>query len=191
MSVEEYLAFERSSPVRHEYASGLVFAMAGSSAAHNRLALNLASALVSATRGGPCETYMSDVKLQVAEELFYYPDVFVTCDPRDADPYYKRGATVIVEVLSPSTEAIDRGEKWHNYQHVPSLAAYVLVSQDSRRVEVYRRDGARWIYEELQRDADVLRLSQPAVAVPLSAIYEGWSPPPALGGREVTEAGQG
>jgi Uma2 family endonuclease len=180
LSVEEYLAFEQASPVRHEYAAGKIFAMAGSSEEHNRIALNIASRLLGATRGGPCRVFMSDMKVRV-DEVFYYPDVLVTCEPDDDHRYYKERPSVVFEVLSDATEVVDRGEKLHNLRRLPSLAAYVLVSQDARRVEVYRRQagGRDWSYgsyEIIERPDESLRLEQPEVRLTLVEIYEGLSP---------------
>jgi Uma2 family endonuclease len=114
MSVVDYLAFEESSAVRHEFVAGEIHAMGGASRAHNRLSLNLATAFQAKLRGGPCEVFMNDfkVRLEVArEEFFYYPDVVVSCHPRDIEKYFLRSPTLVVEVLSPSTETIDRREK--------------------------------------------------------------------------------
>ncbi|HEY0835654.1 MAG TPA: Uma2 family endonuclease [Azospirillum sp.] len=148
MSPEEYLAYERTSDVRHEYVDGEVYAMVGASRRHAGVTLNLAMAIRPAARGRGCDAYMNDVMLRVeAANAYYYPDLVVTCDPADDDPYIVKAPSVIVEVLSDSTEHIDRREKRANYQTIPSLREYVLVAQNGRRVEVYRREAGGWAHE--------------------------------------------
>lgn len=150
ISPEDYLDGEQRSEIRHEYVAGGIYAMVGSSAAHNRIALNLATALNLHLRGGPCRVYMSDLKVRIgAAEAFYYPDVVVSCSPEDrqASAYYLSHPTLIVEVLSPSTERIDREEKRERYQRIESLEEYVLVAQEPPRVEVYRRGAGVWEVE--------------------------------------------
>lgn len=142
LSVEDFLSGEERAEVRHEYVAGDVYAMGGASTRHNGLALNLSAALLAHVRGGPCKLYMSDVKVRIqvkGEDYFYYPDVMVTCRPDDAATHYRVHPKVLVEVLSPSTERTDRREKRFLYQCIPALEEYVLVSQESRQVTVYRR----------------------------------------------------
>jgi len=139
ISVAEYLASEKDSPVRHEYVDGQMYAMAGASDRHNRLALNLASRLNDHLNGGPCEVFIAAMKVIVDPLVYYYPDVVVTCDPLGGDPYVRTQPHLILEVVSPSTERIDRHEKLFAYRRVPSLREYVLVLQDRMQVEVYRR----------------------------------------------------
>jgi Uma2 family endonuclease len=144
MSVDEYLAEERLSEVRHEYVAGHVYAMAGASKNHERVSLALAAALLGHTRGGPCEVFKSDMKVQVevmANTTFYYPDIVVACDPSDGDSHFLNNPKVIVEVLSED-ERRDRIEKFLIYQHLPSLEEYVVISQNPKRPEVsiFRRD---------------------------------------------------
>ena len=141
LSVADYLAFEECSEVKHEYINGEIYAMAGASARHNRITLNLASRLIGHLRGSPCEVFVADVKLHLKElgvEIFYYPDLMVCCDPNDRDPYYRTRPCLIVEVLSPSTERIDRREKLFAYQTIPSLREYLLIDPDKRCIEIYR-----------------------------------------------------
>ena len=142
MSVADYLAFEESGAVRHEYVAGEIHAMGGASRAHNRISLNLATAFQSILRGGPCEVFMNDfkVRLEVArEEFFYYPDVVVSCHAQDIGKYFLGSPTLVIEVLSPTTETIDRREKHTHYRQAPTLEEYVLVAQDRREVTVFRR----------------------------------------------------
>nr|VFK40958.1 MAG: Endonuclease, Uma2 family (restriction endonuclease fold) [Candidatus Kentron sp. SD]VFK46711.1 MAG: Endonuclease, Uma2 family (restriction endonuclease fold) [Candidatus Kentron sp. SD] len=145
LSPEEYLEGEKHAEIRHEYIDGDVFAMAGRSKQHNRIALNLAFLLRSAARGGPCEVFMGDVKARIRQgERFYYPDVMLVCDGDDNDAYYADNPCLIAEVLSESTEAIDRREKWLAYREIPSLRYYLLVG--SRRPEItwFRRAESGW-----------------------------------------------
>ncbi len=144
---DEYLAGEQDSDIRHEYLAGQVFAMAGAGEKHNRIAGNVFFHLRAAARGKPCGVFISDMKVRVEQnDAYYYPDVMATCDPADSESLYKRSPCLIVEVLSPSTEAIDRREKLIAYRSLPSLRYYLLVSQEKRQVECYVRDtDNRWL----------------------------------------------
>jgi Uma2 family endonuclease len=143
LSIDAYLQGELASDIRHEYVAGQVFAMAGAGEAHNRLAGNLFFHLRAATRGTPCGVFISNIKGRVrAHEAFYYPDVLLTCDPDDRESLYKTAPCLIAEVLSPSTEVIDRREKLIAYRSLPSLRDYLLIAQDCRCVEWYQRAEA-------------------------------------------------
>ena len=141
LSPEEYLAFEAQSQVKHEYHDGEIFAMAGASDAHVTVALNCASLLLSHLRKSGCRVYMSDMKAKIQRRgRFFYPDVMVTCDKRDSETLlYKTFPKLIIEVLSDSTEAYDRGDKFADYQTVDSLEEYVLISPKRSRIECFRR----------------------------------------------------
>ena len=146
----DYLAWENEQPERNEYINGEVFAMSGASDAHGTVAGNLFAVLHAHTRGTPCKPFIADMKVHVdTVNSFFYPDIVVTCDPRDRGPdasHAKQHPALIVEVLSPSTEAYDRGNKFAAYRQLASLQEYVLVSLDARRVEVFRRDiGGHWV----------------------------------------------
>ena len=146
LTADDYLAGELTSGMRHEFVDGEVYAMAGASESHNLIAGNVFATLRSLVRGGPCKVFISDVKLRVAKwNAFYYPDVRVVCDAGDNQAYYKQSPCLLIEVLSASTESIDRREKMLAYRTLPSLREYVLIAQDKRHVELYRRaqDG-RW-----------------------------------------------
>jgi Uma2 family endonuclease len=150
----EYLAYERDSGLKHEYVDGEILGMAGGSRRHNALALRVGAALDSARKPG-CFAFQSDQKIRIlATGRARYPDASVVCGSIEGDPADPYGETItnpmlIVEVLSPSTEQVDRGDKWRDYQLIPSLQEYVLVSQGEPRVERYRRvaSGA-WEYTE-------------------------------------------
>jgi Uma2 family endonuclease len=140
---------EQENAIRHEYRHGLVYAMAGGSDNHSRLSINLLTEINLHLRDSDCQFFSGDVKVNYVDDFFYYPDAFVTCDPRDGqrpaleghreDRYVKRYPKLIAEVLSPSTEEFDRGIKFEDYQSLDSLGEYVLISQDKMRVECRRR----------------------------------------------------
>lgn len=173
IGVDEYLRGEESSELRHEYIGGVVYAMVGASRQHNTLALNLGAALHRHLHGGPCRVFMSDVKVRLrvrGEEIFYYPDLVVACEPSDRERYYVEQPRLIVEVLSETTERIDRREKLFAYTLIPSLQEYVLVAQARPEVTVHRR-RSDWVGEVLT--AGELRLEAVEFEIPLASIYEG------------------
>ncbi|MDY6806482.1 MAG: Uma2 family endonuclease, partial [Cyanobacteriota bacterium] len=131
LSPDAYLEGEKSSPIKHEYIQGEVCAMAGACDAHVTIAGNLFALLRSHVRGSGCRVYMSDMKARIETmDIFYYPDVMVTCDESDRQfDYFKRYPCLIVEVLSDSTESRDRGDKFADYRELSSLQEYVLISQ--------------------------------------------------------------
>lgn len=176
-SVKDYLQAEESSQVRHEYLGGQIFAMSGGSEEHNRIALNIASLLRFHLRGSGCKTFIADmkVKIEIAQntaDVFYYADVMVTCDPEDTEKYYKTRPCLVVEVLSPSTETLDRREKCLYYQTLPSWQEYVLVSQEEVKVEVYRpNEAGNWELEILGSD-DSLQLTSVGLTLKMAEIYD-------------------
>ena len=142
LSVAQYLAGERVSEIRHEYINGRVHAMVGASDRHNLIALNIATLLLSKARARGCQVFISDMKVYLnigGEDILYYPDVMVACDPDDREPYFRRNPCLVVEVLSPATERIDRREKFLAYTTLPSLKEYLLVCQDQPRVTLFQR----------------------------------------------------
>lgn len=173
--VDDYLSGEQLSEVRHEYIAGEVHAMAGASLAHNDIAGSIYSALRSHLKGKRCRPFVGDVKVRLeilGDDVFYYPDVVVGCDPRDTHPLFLRFPTVVVEVLSETTERIDRREKFLSYTRIETLEEYVLVAQDRREVTVFRRANG-WQAEVLRDEADALRIASLEFAQPLRDIYEG------------------
>ncbi|MBH8562772.1 Uma2 family endonuclease [Nostoc sp. CENA67] len=175
LTVEEYLQLEQTSEIRHEYVDGEVFAMAGASEEHNLIAGNIYALLRPHLRGTPCRAFVSDMKVQLKvqkADIFYYPDILVTCDPNDRERYFKTRPTLIVEVLSNSTKTIDKREKRLNYQNIESLREYVLVSQEEIKVEVYRKDDqGNWSLTILGKDDD-LRLDSIGLKLTMADIYE-------------------
>jgi len=179
LTVEDYLAGEQASAVRHEYIGGVAYAMAGASDEHIAVCMNLAFALRNHLRGGPCRVQMSEgkVRLHLAnQDVFYYPDVMVVCDPRDSDRFFKRFPKVIVEVLSESTESIDPREKFLSYRQIEALEEYVLVSQDRIEVTVFRR-AQKWAAEVARGSAQFLVLPSLNFKLPLRSLYEGVKTP--------------
>jgi Uma2 family endonuclease len=185
-TVEEYFALEEKSGIRHEYFHGEIFpldgptAMAGGTRAHNRLIQNCTFGLRTGLRGQGCEIYAENVRLAIAEgEHYSYPDVLVSCDPHDYDPRTVHSATLIIEVLSKSTEARDRGWKFEQYQLMPSLQQYVLVSQYRVLVNSFvRTDHGTWELTSLRKLTDTLHLPALQSQLPLAEIYEGINIPP-------------
>lgn len=156
---EDYLAWEETQTERHEYIGGEIFAMAGGSTVHNTISLNAAIILRTQTRATPCRVYMADVKLQVeAADASFYPDVFVTCSAADAGRRtVQEDALLIVEVLSPSTEGHDRGDKFAAYRLLPSLQTVLFVAQGQPHIEAFSRnaDGSWTLHEASGLDAQL------------------------------------
>jgi Uma2 family endonuclease len=148
ISTEEYLEGEKVSEIKHEYIDGQVYAMAGASDAHVTVSMNVSMLLRNHLRGSDCRVYMADMKAQIdLINRYFYPDVMVTCDTRDKEfEYFKSHPSLIIEVLSESTEGYDRGKKFASYRHLESLQEYVLISQDRMSVECFRRnDEGHWV----------------------------------------------
>ena len=148
MTVEEYLAFERASETKHEYYAGEIFAMVGASRGHNLITTNVIGELRNTLRRRSCEVYGGDMRVEIsASGLYTYPDVTVICGDVQSEPADENTAlnpTLIVEVLSSSTEEYDRGRKFEHYQQAKSLREYVLVSHREKLIEVFRKNGDAW-----------------------------------------------
>lgn len=174
VSYAEYLALERSGERKHEYVAGTIVAMAGGTIEHGRLASRLTALLSVALEGRPCAVLPADVRLRIRQaDRSTYPDLHVVCgqverDPDDEDAVVN--PVVIVEVLSDSTAESDRGDKFADYRRLRSLKEYVLVSQRERRVDVYRRDGRRWVLDEHGRGEE-LRLESIDVSLAVDRVY--------------------
>jgi Uma2 family endonuclease len=174
MSPEEYLCIDRESlDIKYEYDDGRMYAMSGGSTSHSLLAGNMFTILRSHLRGGPCKTYTSDMRVRVSEVQYFYPDVSVSCDLRDTEEikdtlHYAR---LIVEVLSPTTELRDRTRKFVQYQQCQTIQEYVLVSQQCQQVEVFTRNGKKWVYQ-LFGPGEVVELLSVGVQFPIEMLYE-------------------
>jgi Uma2 family endonuclease len=177
MSTEAYLEWEKTQAEKHEYLDGQVFqvyAMVDARDAHVTTAGNIFALLRERLRGGPCRVYISDMRLRVeAANAFFYPDVFVTCDPRDrAEDTYKRFPLLFVEVLSDSTAGYDRGRKFAVYRQVESLQEYAIIDPDTFTVDCFRRDesGHRVLYAFVGDDTVEFRSVD--FKTPLSSVFE-------------------
>jgi Uma2 family endonuclease len=156
MTFEEYLALEQKLETRHEFVDGYLFEMPGTTKVHTIIIGNIfATARAAVRQKANCAVYIEAVRLRTPNEIGYYPDLVIACDD-DPNQYFVRCPCLIVEVLSDSTEDIDRGEKWRNYQKFSSLQMYVLVSQKRRYVEIFKRnpDGT-WLYSTLEDEGKV------------------------------------
>ncbi len=173
-SAKEYLELERQAFNRHEYRRGLVYAMAGGSDDHSRLSINLLTELNLHLREGDCQFFSGDVKVNYAEDFYYYPDAFVTCDPQDRkDKYIKRHPKLIAEVLSPSTSNFDRNEKFEDYKSLNALEEYVLISQERMQVDCYRRlPSNRWEMKTYEEGEQVIFQSI-GLVVAIADLYRG------------------
>ena len=177
LSVAEYLEGEIRNELRHEYVAGIAYAMGGASGAHNIISGNLFAALHRHLRGGPCRVFMADMKLcirQAGNEYYYYPDVMVACHPEDDARYFREQPILLAEVLSESTESIDRREKRLIYPKITSLEAYLILEQNRRYAQLHRRaDG--WAATHLQA-SDTLTLDCLRFSLSLAELYEGLPP---------------
>lgn len=175
-SPQAYLALERQATYKSEYLQGQIMAMAGASRRHNLLAGNLYRELSQQLRERPCEAYTSDMRVKVSPTgLYTYPDVVVVCGDiqfEDVHDDTLLNPTVIVEVLSASTEAYDRGDKFAHYRRLESLQDYLLVSQDKVRVEHYVRQGMLWVLAEAKTLASTVHLASISCEVALHDVYE-------------------
>ena len=175
ISPEDYLDIERQSPIRHEYRRGLAYAMTGGTDNHDRITFNFLK-LIDNHFGDPseCRFYSGNVKVNYQDEFYYYPDAFVTCDPRDRhDRYIKRYPKLIAEVLSPSTKTFDLGEKFDDYQRIESLEEYVLISQECQRVECRRRTSANTWETVIYGAGDRVFLKSIDLEFAITELYRG------------------
>ena len=170
---EEYLAWEAVQMDKHEYVAGEVFAMGGASRRHVTVAGNLFAVLDQALTGTPCRTYMADMKIEVAaKRSYFYPDVFVTCDPDDHRAEQTMSHPVLVaEVLSPSTAAYDRGDKFIAYRGLPTLKEYLLIDPDRQQVELFRKGGdGLWVLHDFA-PGQTVQLASIEVAIPWERLF--------------------
>ena len=175
LTPKEYLNFERKATTKHEYLNGQIVAMSGASFAHNFITVNIATSLNVQLMAGECRVATSDMRVKVTEiDSYFYPDVVVVCgEPIPEDNVFDTllNPTLIVEVLSPSTEIYDRGEKFEHYQQIVSLKDYILISQDAVHVEHYCRQGSGWLRSEFWEIEDVLSLLSIGCELRLQDVY--------------------
>ena len=177
VSEEEYLARERASDTRHEYYRGEIIAMAGASREHNLIVTDTVISLGVQLRQRPCELYANDMRLKIAVAGKYtYPDIIVVCgEPRFTDDYVDNllNPTAIIGVLSPSTEAHDRGEKFEHYRTLASLREYLLIAQDRYHVDHFvRQEDGHWVPSAADGLEAVITLASIGCALPLAEVYE-------------------
>jgi len=176
MTPEAFLSWERQQSERHVYCRGEVFAMAGGSLRHSRLACRIGGRLDAALGAGPCSAYQSDLRLGIEGDHFVYADAVVACRPFALRPGTTDVVTnprVVVEVLSKSTEAHDRGDKQTTYLALASLQHYVLVSQRVARVEVYTREPAGGFHYQEYRAGETIRLPAIDAVIAVDDLYAG------------------
>lgn len=172
---EEYLEIERVSPIKHEYVQGQIIAMAGASKAHVIIMGNLSALMVNHLRGSGCISYAADMKVRLPElNLFYYPDLTVTCDDRDrsSDENFILYPKLIIEVLSDSTEAFDRGDKFSDYKSIPELEEYVLVHQNQVLVERFQRKSDNLWLPQVFRAGEQIVLESIGFTGEIADLYE-------------------
>ncbi len=170
-TVEDFLAFEAEEAERYEYVDGIVRMMTGGSAAHSAIKSNATNALNAALRAGPSRAYVDDLKV-VSATAVMYPDVVVICRPLAPDDDRMSDPTVVVEVLSPTTERHDRIAKWRQYQTIATLQHFVLVAQSERRVEVHSRTERGWEFVAIEPPEDTVVLKAVGAILSLEAIYQ-------------------
>lgn len=176
ISVDDYLAGELVSPIKHEYWAGTVYAMAGARNLHNIIAGNIYAFLHARLRGRKCRPFNSDTKIRIlfpTHVRFYYPDVSVVCRPNPPDDSFQDAPAMIVEVLSQGTRRIDVGEKKDAYLTIPSLAVYALVEQETAAVVLFRRTEHGFVREVYEGLTAVLPLGEIETELPLAEIYDG------------------
>lgn len=173
-SVQDYLDVEEMCTVKHEYLEGDIYAMPGGTPEHAALSAAIITLVSNQLRGGPCRVYSSDLRIRVlASGLATYPDAAVVCGPLERDPAsatHVINPAVVFEVLSPTTEDYDRGEKREHYQQIEALREYVLVSQSGRRVEVWTRGDAGWSYVD-RGAGETVELASSGVALSVDDLY--------------------
>ncbi|AFZ46203.1 protein of unknown function DUF820 [Cyanobacterium stanieri PCC 7202] len=174
LSSEQYLKDEEKSLVKREYINGEVYEMAGASSNHITIAGNIFFLLKSHLRGGNCRVYISDMKVRIDHlNVFYYPDVIVTCTEEDKSlNYYKKQPKIIIEVLSDSTESLDRGDKFADYRSIDTLEEYLLISQTKKRLDLFtKKDNNAWELTSFS-EGEKFRLNSINFTCEVTDIYE-------------------
>lgn len=174
MSLEAYLDWENAQDDRNELVEGEIFAMVGPRRVHGCVVANLTRRFSEKLDGTPCRVFVASMKLQVARDTVLYPDLFVTSDKADlVTELIFRAPTLVVEVLSPSTQAYDRSRKFALYRRLPSLREYLLVDPETRRVEAFRHaEGGPWTFHDMSDD-EALHVASLDLRVPLAQVFAG------------------
>jgi Uma2 family endonuclease len=181
-TADEYLVIERASDHKSELVNGRIYAMTGASIPHNVITGNIFGELRNRLRGGLCRAYVEGIRVKVSQTGMYtYPDVTAVCGSPETEDSHRDtilNPAVIFEVLSPSTEAYDRGQKFEHYTLLPSLREYVLVSQDHVRIEKFARQGEQWVFTAINDPEGLLRIEALECDIPVSEIYTDVEFPP-------------
>lgn len=175
VTVEDYLAGELRSKVKHEYAGGHIYAMAGASNVHNTIAVAFVSSMYNALRGRPCQPFNSDTKVRVrmaTHNRFYYPDGMVVCTPNPTSDTFQDRPVILAEVISQATRRIDEGEKRDAYLTIPELSAYLLIESTSPRVVVYHRTDSGFVPRQYEGLEAVVPLDATKSQLSLAELYE-------------------
>ena len=177
ISPEEYVALEQKLGVKHEYHDGQMFAMSGVSRSHARIQVNLTRRVDEALSDSPCNAYPSDLRVVIeAADMATYPDLSIVCGPDQEAKAFRHAITnptVLIEVLSPSTERYDRGAKFEQYRKLESLREYVLISQDAMAVDLFRLENGRWVFHQMRGEDAMLSLASVGIEILLRDIYRG------------------
>jgi Uma2 family endonuclease len=174
LSIEQYLQWEEQQEEKHEYVNGMIYEMVGATENHVSITANFTAIILTNLRGNQCKVLSSDMKVNIAvKNIYYYPDILVTCDERDRQSKkHKSYPCVIIEVLSNSTEAKDRGVKFANYQTIETLQEYVLVNQQEQRIEVFRRTDRKFWLLQTYTAGELIELQSINLQISIDAIYE-------------------
>lgn len=171
-SVRDYLEGEKISPVKHEYVEGEIYAMAGTSDKHNLIAGDIYSALLLHLRNSQCQPFIGDIKVRVTQNVYYYPDVLVSCEENPEDSHFRNHPILIIEVTSSSTEHIDRREKLLFYQQMPSVQEYAVIDQYRMNVELHRRQpNGSWITYYYDSSDEEIEFQSVELTLPITEIY--------------------
>lgn len=174
LSLQAYLDWENAQPERHEFYRGEVFAMTGGRRSHGRVTANLVRHFGNQLAGTPCQVFSESMKIQIADDTILYPDIFVTCDRQDLQTeMIFRAPTLVIEVLSPSTQAYDRSQKFALYRRLPSLKEYALIDPETRRAEVFRinADGHFVLFD--MSESETLELASINCKVAMAEVFDG------------------
>lgn len=177
ISVEDYLKGEKISSTKHEYVEGEVYSMAGASDNHSRIVINLSANFLIHLRDSKYKTFSNDIKVQITKDVyyfnvFYYPDVLVSCEENPEDAHFRNFPVLIVEVTSPSTKHIDRREKLLFYQQMPSVQEYAIIDQHKINIELHRRQpNGSWITYYFDKEDTEIEFQSIELTLPIIEIY--------------------
>lgn len=172
ISVEDYLEGEKFSQIKHEFVDGEVYAMAGTSNNHSRISVNLTTSLSVHLRDSPCEPFAGETKVRAAINIFYYPDILVSCEESEENPYFRNNPILVIEITSPSTEQTDRREKLFAYQRIASVQEYAIIDQHRINIELHRRQpNGTWITYFFDASDDEVEFQSVGLTMPIPEIY--------------------